>query len=412
MNDDLQESPEPLNTRGRRDHKLGDRRYRAEATLLTSAMEAIAAPASDGQALGRLIGALQQRFPLRRGCLCDAPLDRQSQRQVLFGDCDWPDAARHRQDVAALGSLRLRVLESARPGWTAFPDTGCVCLVVPVTGPESGPLGTLEFIADHERVLDPDELDTLTLIGRMLGLKLAYQKVASRLAHQARVTLLGEMASALVHEIAQPVAAIGNYQAAAKRMLANHLTDSVAEALTEIGEQTERARELMQRIREFARPNTHLSDRNDLIALITQARQLLDSLAAQHGIELITDYQGDAVEVIGDPVQLQQVVVNLVVNAIEAIARARQPQGRVAISVTGRPREAVIEVTDNGCGIPPNLQSRLFEPFCSGKAEGMGLGLSVCHTIVKNHGGEISAENRDPGTRFEVRLPAAPPVAP
>lgn len=394
-------------TTGERDHQLADNRDRAEAILLISAMEAIAAPTSDEQAPDRLIAALQRRFPLRRGCLCDVPADRQSQRHALFGDCDWPEASSH-QDAAALRGLRLRVVESTRPGWTAFPNTGCVCLVVPVISPESEVLGTLEFIADHERVLDSDELDTLTLIGRMLGLRPACQKAVSRLAHQARLTLLGEMASALVHEIAQPVGAISNYQAAAKRMLADGLTESAAEALTEIGEQTERARELLQRIREFARPNMHRSDRIDPMTLITQARQLLDPLAARHGIELTTDYQGDAVEVIGDPVQFQQVIVNLVVNAVEAIARAHQSEGRVAISVTGRSNEVVIDVTDNGCGIPPSLQSRLFEPYCSGKPDGMGLGLSICHTIVKNHGGRISVENRDPlGTRFEVRLPAA-----
>ena len=409
MDDDVLTSPGSPNDGQGRYPKHDNGWGRPEAVLLTAAMEASTAPVSDQESADRLIAAIQRCFALRRGCLCDAPVDRQSRRQVLFGDCDWPNAAGEPRDDEALRSLRLEVMANARPGWIAFPDAGCACLVVPVAGPENEPLGTLEFIADHNRVLDSDDLYVLTLICRMLGLRLSHRKAAAHLAHRARLTLLGEMTSALVHEIAQPVAAISNYQTAAWRMLANGLTDSVAETLTQIGEQTERARDLMQRIRAFARPNEQYSQYIAPMALVDQARQLLDPLAAEQGVELITEYHGEAVALEGDPVQLQQVIVNLVVNAFEAIARSRRPRGRVVISVMGRRDTAAIAITDNGCGIPPNLQSRLFEPFCSGKPDGLGLGLSVCHTIVKNHGGEISAENRDPGARFEIRLPAAPP---
>ncbi|MGH6908694.1 MAG: PAS domain-containing sensor histidine kinase [Phenylobacterium sp.] len=233
------------------------------------------------------------------------------------------------------------------------------------------------------------------------------QALQSELVHMSRVTAMGEMASAIAHELNQPLSAINNYLMGSKRMLARPSPDParLAEALGKAGEQALRAGEIIRRLREFAARGETERRIESLRSIVEEASALALVGAREKGVTVSFDYDLEADLVLADRVQIQQVVVNLIRNAMDAMDET--PRRDLAITVArGEPGMALVSVADTGPGVSPEIEAELFRPFITTKAEGMGVGLSISRTIVESHGGRIWAEPTPGGGatfRFSLR---------
>jgi two-component system sensor kinase FixL len=237
-------------------------------------------------------------------------------------------------------------------------------------------------------------------------------EVQSELLHVSRLSTMGEMASALAHELNQPLAAMVNYLNGSRRLLANS-SDPRAElikgAMDKAAEQALRAGQVIQRLRDFvARGETE--KRVESIKKLVEEASALALVAAKEqsvSVKLLFDSTIDLVLV--DKIQIQQVLVNLLRNAIEAM----QDSARRELIITTAPEEAgmaSVSVADTGSGIDPEIAAKLFQPFVSTKRQGMGIGLSICRTIIESHGGRLIAEpNPGGGTIFRFTVPRGNP---
>jgi two-component system sensor kinase FixL len=239
----------------------------------------------------------------------------------------------------------------------------------------------------------------------------------SRLAHErltqvARLATAGEMAAGVAHEINQPLTAITTYARACERYLAMNEPDLVEarDALREITAEGLRAGDIIRRLRQMVRldaPDTRTLLKAD--ALIEELRSLLEADARVHDVRLRIELSTTLPAVTGNALHLQQVVLNLVRNAFEALLD--RPLGARLVTLTAAATvddEVEIAVEDNGPGIDTAIAGRIFEPFSTTKVTGTGLGLAMSRTIVQSHGGTIHAVPLTPhGTRFVVRLPGA-----
>lgn len=232
-------------------------------------------------------------------------------------------------------------------------------------------------------------------------------------AHLARVNEMGEMAAAIAHEINQPLTAIVNYLGAGKYAIAEGFGDeTLAEAeemMTQASQQALRAGDIVRRLREFVGKGTGERRVEAIDTLVDAGGRLGLIDAAANGIAVERVAGAGGAEVYVDPVQIQQVIVNLVRNAQDALVTL--PQGRVR-RLTIATREIIdekaveIRVADTGPGIADEIRAGLFEPFVTSKPSGMGMGLSVCRRLVEAHGGTIGLEASDgQGATFTLRLP-------
>lgn len=235
------------------------------------------------------------------------------------------------------------------------------------------------------------------------------QELQAELVHMSRFTALGEMASALAHELNQPLAAVANYLKGTRRLLAGGDQDSlpaIAEAVDFAMEQALRAGEIIRRLRDFVSRGESIRQLEPLPKLIEEASALalvgVKELAVQVNFNL--DPKADAVFV--DKIQIQQVLLNLMRNAIEAM---QDSELRELVLTTQRLDGDLVEVSvsDTGHGIPPEVAASLFQPFFTTKANGMGVGLPISRTIIEAHGGRLWVEPRPGGgTVFRMTLVA------
>lgn len=231
------------------------------------------------------------------------------------------------------------------------------------------------------------------------------------LAHAQRVATLGELSASLAHEITQPLTAIVANAQAARRMLARAAAgDELKGALDDIAGDAERAGSIVQHARAMVRKQPVEHRPVDINAVVTGVTAIVRRDIAQADISLQLRLAEDLPRVLGDAVQLQQVVLNLLVNACQAMADVVDAP-RVLRIETAEPTPGSIEITvaDTGAGVAAPDLERMFEPFISSKAEGLGMGLSINRSIVEAHGGHIEAtRNPDRGLTLRVTLPAAP----
>ena len=233
------------------------------------------------------------------------------------------------------------------------------------------------------------------------------QELQSELVHVSRLTALGEMASALAHEINQPLSAIANYMKGSRLLLGRDEVprEKICDAMDRAAAEALRAGEIIRRLREFvARGET---DRNveSLSKLIEEASALALVGARQHGIRVDMSFDRSVDRVLVDKVQIQQVVLNLIRNAIDSMADSEQRQMTITVRDDGQGR-AMVSVCDTGSGMSEEALERLFQPFFTTKSAGMGVGLSISRTIVEAHGGHLRARNRTSGgALFEFTLP-------
>lgn len=235
-------------------------------------------------------------------------------------------------------------------------------------------------------------------------------ELQAELVHMSRFTALGEMASTLAHEINQPLTAITNYLKGCRRILERMEGPQVpmlAGAVDEAANQALRAGQVIRHLREFVARGESERHIESLPKLVEDASTLALIGAREKGVRVGYRFDPRARLAFVDRIQVQQVLLNLIRNAIEAMADG--PRRELVVSTRALPEDGLIEVgvADTGPGIAPEVASQLFQPFITTKAHGMGVGLSICRTIVEAHGGKISADSKPGrGTTFRFTLRA------
>jgi PAS domain S-box-containing protein len=261
-----------------------------------------------------------------------------------------------------------------------------------------------------------DDTGDLEFVGAVMDITAAkqaqeaLQQAQSELAHVARVTMLGELAASIAHEINQPLAAIVTNGEASQRWLMRSPPDidEVRLGLQRMIGDANRAGDVIRRLRTLSKRVETERVRLDLNEVVAEAATLVHGEVIGNGVLMRLDLAADLPQVRGDRVQLQQVIINFVINGIQAMAH-----------LDGRPRvlwvrsrrtdvdRALVEVQDSGNGIEPEHASRLFDAFFTTKPNGMGLGLSICRSIIEAHGGHVSASSQGgAGAVFQFTLPS------
>jgi two-component system sensor kinase FixL len=234
------------------------------------------------------------------------------------------------------------------------------------------------------------------------------QDLQSELIFMSRFTALGEMASTLAHELNQPLTAIASYLSGARRVLnAGGKAADISDAVDQAINQALRAGQIIKRLREFVARGESERQAEDLRKLVEEAAALALVGAKETGVRVNLSFAPRAGLVLVDKIQIQQVLLNLMRNAVEAMQEVEKRELEISTRLAGDGM-AEIWVADTGPGIAPDIASRLFQPFTTSKPHGMGVGLSISRTIVEAHGGRLSAEaNPGGGTIFRLTLRCA-----
>ena len=258
-----------------------------------------------------------------------------------------------------------------------------------------------------------DDADAPLFVGTLhdltetLGARARIEELRSELMRVARANIVGEMGSALAHELTQPLSAIVGFVEASAALLdqgGGEVPEKVREYMEQAVAQSLRAGDVVRLLREFtARGETERSV-NDINVVVEETFRLATLGTAADGIDVKLDLAADLPPVLIDQVQIQQVVLNLVRNSIDALSDSEAPAITLE-TVAGRERVEVV-VRDNGPGISPDVRERVFEPFVSTKPDGIGIGLSICRTIIEAHGGRIEVEaGTECGAAFRFSVP-------
>ena len=241
------------------------------------------------------------------------------------------------------------------------------------------------------------------------------QELQAELLHMSRLSDVGQMASAIAHELNQPLTAILNYVQAARRLLLAKgvpLPPKAIDAMDKAVGQASRASAIVQNLRNFIQKGDSERRTEDLNKVVGEATALGLVGVKESGISVRLELSAEPLAVFVDKVQIQQVVFNLVRNSIEALAEVAAPRNLLVATATvdgsdGAGRAEVL-ISDSGPGLAPQIQAKLFQPFQTTKEKGMGLGLSICRSIVDAHGGRLVATpNPDRGVAFRFTLPMA-----
>ena len=236
------------------------------------------------------------------------------------------------------------------------------------------------------------------------------RELQAELIHVSRLNDLGQMVSALAHEVNQPLAAMANYINGARRLFALGNQAAGQQAIERVAEQSDRARQIIRRLRDLVKKTDSEKQRESVPVTIEEATALA-LVGVGQGLRLEIRVADDAAEAVIDKIQIQQVLINLMRNAVEAMATMARRELTVSANRVGEMVE--IRVTDSGPGLPEPVRARLFQPFVTTKPDGMGVGLSVCRAIVEAHGGEMHGDDAaGGGTVFRFTVPRAPAVVP
>jgi two-component system sensor kinase FixL len=238
----------------------------------------------------------------------------------------------------------------------------------------------------------------------------ANRRLQDRLMHVSRLAAVGEMAAGVAHELNQPLAAVANYAQACERLLGLPDPDleEVRDALRQITAQAVRAGDIISRLRGLTRPRDSLGELTDVNALIRELADLIECDVRVHESICRFELTEGLNPLTLDRAQIQQVVFALVRNALEALDECPLGDREVVIATTrAADGDVLIEVRDNGPGISPDIAQRLFDPFCTTKMAGTGLGLASSRTIARTYGGTLEHRPNHPsGACFVLRLPS------
>lgn len=233
------------------------------------------------------------------------------------------------------------------------------------------------------------------------------QDLQDELLHASRLSAMGQMTAALAHELNQPLSAILNYINAGRRTLST-IKDPQAGRVLELIEkavtQTARAGQIIRQLRDFVEKRETSRAPGNLNLIIEEALLLASISSIDPNVNVIISFQPNLPPVMVDKVQVQQVIVNLARNGVEAMQAVAERKLKLATALV--PEGITITVSDSGPGFAPEVADRLFHPFVSTKQKGMGIGLSICHSIIEAHGGRISAGRGElGGAEFRIVLP-------
>ena len=235
------------------------------------------------------------------------------------------------------------------------------------------------------------------------------RRLEEQLLHADRLVILGELTAGIAHEINQPLTAIAAYADAGCALIhrvGDPSTDDMHSICERIGEQSRRAAEVVQRLRKLVRSGTVGRSRHDINKIIENVLLLFEFEVKKYNIEIVFEPLERLERLFVDDIQIQQILVNLVKNGIDAITAAGVTDGRIVIDVAQQEDEVRISVTDNGPGVAAEDRARMFEAFYTTKPKGVGLGLSICKSIAAAHGGSLHyAAAPDGGSRFSLWLP-------
>jgi C4-dicarboxylate-specific signal transduction histidine kinase len=239
-----------------------------------------------------------------------------------------------------------------------------------------------------------------------------YREIHSALAHANRVATMGQITASIAHEVNQPLAAAVTNAQAGMCWLSGQRPDleEVRQALGRIVENGNRAGEVIGRIRALIKKAPPLKDDVAINDAISEVVALTHGEAMKNGVSVRTQLAKDLPPIAGDRVQLQQVILNLVINAVEAMSGTKEGPRELLLSTEKAEPDAVqVAVRDTGPGLAPLAMERLFDAFYTTKPNGLGLGLSICRSIIEAHGGRSSASANQPrGAMFQFILPARP----
>jgi PAS domain S-box-containing protein len=242
------------------------------------------------------------------------------------------------------------------------------------------------------------------------GSERRYREVQAELAHAARVATMGELTASIAHEVKQPIGAAAAYAEAALRFLARRPPEleEVRESLEDIVATSYRAAEVIDRIRDLVKKAPPRKDRFEINGAIREVIELTRGEAMKNGVSVQMQLADGLPLIEGDRVQLQQVILNLIINGVQAISEASDGPRQVLIS-TGKPESGgvLVAVRDSGPGLAPGTLDHVFEAFHTTKPGGLGLGLSICRSIIEAHGGRLWASaNVSRGAIFQFTVPA------
>lgn len=286
-----------------------------------------------------------------------------------------------------------------------------VAVTVRAASPDAPPAADARRDADGA---DPAAVTVITLedLTACREAQRRLRELETELGHVARLALAGELSAALAHEINQPLAAIANYTQAAYLRLSREgdCPPGVLDHLRAADAEARRAGSIVRSLAAFVRKRECKRRPTSLGELVRQSEGLIQAAAASSHTPVVIDIDDGAAPVMVDSVQVQQVILNLVKNAAEATESGPGPAPRPITVRVWRPgpEEVEIAVTDCGCGLPPATPERVFSPFFTTKPHGMGLGLTICRSIIEAHGGRLWGENNPPpdaGATFRFRLP-------
>jgi PAS domain S-box-containing protein len=274
-------------------------------------------------------------------------------------------------------------------------------------------LGVMEFFSREVRQPDRDLINVMATIGSQIGQFIerkraedALHRAQAELAHVTRVATLGELTASIAHEINQPLAAVVNNATACVHWLAAQNLEAARESAEFVIADGHRAGEIIARIRAFAKKAPSRKDWVDVNETILEVLALARSQVQSNGVSLRTRLGEDLPPILGDRIQLQQVLLNLIINAIEAMNDVSDARELSISSVNGDSRNVLVSVGDSGPGLDPRNLDRLFQAFYTTKPHGMGMGLAISRSIVEAFGGRLWAVPNVPrGAVFQFTLP-------
>ena len=268
-----------------------------------------------------------------------------------------------------------------------------------------------EIIA-HRHISDASSVEYYTLIGRDITHRHQAEEEMKRqqleMAHISRLLSVGEMASGLAHEVNQPLAAILNYCRGTMRRIEEGRFKSfteIASSMELITRQAHRAADIIKRMRSFVKKTAYQRMTFAVHDSCHEVAGFLQREAEDHDISFEFQLCDAELKINADKVQIEQVLLNLMRNAIEAYDGCQNAHRVVIIASEKQSDQLCISVADHACGISPAVQEKLFEPFCTSKPAGLGMGLSISRTIIETHGGQLWADSSPEGSCFYIKLP-------
>lgn len=308
----------------------------------------------------------------------------------------WPDEhfdetqAMHDRILAGEGPEDVFELKFKRRNGEVFDVLIHEAPLIDARGRQTGWMGSLIDVTERKRAED----------------LLLQQK--ERLQAAARLIAMGEMASSLAHELNQPLAAIASYNTGCLNLLESGMADpaELKSALAKSAEQAQRAGRIIRRIYEFVRRAEPKAEPCDIAELIDEVLNLVEADARRIGMRIEKNVAAPLPHIHGDRVLIAQALLNLVRNALDAMRALEKERRVLAISAASDGSAITVAVADRGCGISADAADRLFEPFFTTKAEGMGMGLNICRSVIEGHHGRLWYErNPEGGSIFRVRFP-------